>query len=151
MSNYNDFEATVARPSKSDFKSIKVVIDDNVYNFPFRGFNQFISAHTNTLKTIALSTLHAVVLVQTFRGANGENIIVQVICDEDAYDAASSEYRINTKDCEQRFRYFLEKTYGTSNYPKRDALISKAWEIGESPSFEEVEYEYSELVKVIIL
>jgi hypothetical protein len=63
---------------------------------------------------------------------------------------AKKAYREEAYHLEQEvFRADLENEFGTQNYPKRDALWTKAWKDAHSGGLQEVYFQYEELVNII--
>ena len=60
------------------------------------------------------------------------------------------EYHQRHKDVNNEFKAALEEEYGTKGNPKADKLWEKAWEMGHSNGFYEVEGCYDELSELII-
>ena len=150
MTDYSQFDPTVPYPNKDDFKTIKVIIDADIYDIPKGDVHEFAKKHSKLLGPITVAQFFAVKSVKSFKGAEGENIIVQAICDDVGYKLAQSNYRVSTNDGQDRFKLYLEEEHGTSKYAKKDALFQRAWADGHSSGFSAVDDAYYEFLVIIV-
>lgn len=62
---------------------------------------------------------------------------------------AKQDYWYETGKVDHEFKEALEKEYGTAGNPKAELLWCKAWEMGHSSGYSEVENYYLDLVELI--
>lgn len=67
----------------------------------------------------------------------------------DLFKADRKEYNRQVSDIEDRFRTALKQEYGTNGNPKESLLFEKAWGLGHSAGFSEVESFYGDLAPLI--
>lgn len=76
--------------------------------------------------------------------------VEEIVCDQAAYKEARDAYYDSVKEGERRFREYLEEEYGTKDNLKKGTLYAKAWDLGHSCGFSEVEHYYADLVDLIL-
>lgn len=151
MNEYDRFKPQLAFPERDAFKSYRVVIGDQIYKTLKKDFPEFVKSQGDIWGKINTDKLMSVTNVTELIGTNGIEIIIQPKFDEGGYRDAQKAYRDSTNDGIKAFKVYLEKEYGTTNYPKKDKVFQKAWEDCKSFGFNAVDDEYEELVELLAL
>lgn len=81
--------------------------------------------------------------------AQDQGYIVEKFEDRDLFKVAKEQSRSKTDEIEEQFKKELFILWEVSANPKRDLLFAKAWELGHSNGFGEVEHWFEELVELI--
>ena len=77
-----------------------------------------------------------------------KNCVEEKVLDEVSYSAHMKHYQEESIKLQNEFRKDLIVEYKMSHHPKADKLFNKAWDMGCSVGYEEVEYCFRDLVEL---
>jgi flagellar biosynthesis/type III secretory pathway protein FliH len=77
-----------------------------------------------------------------------KNCVEEKVLDEVSYNAHLKHYYEEQERLKNEFRQDLITEYNISNHPKANKIFNKAWELGYSNGYEEVEYFFQDLVEL---
>jgi hypothetical protein len=77
-----------------------------------------------------------------------KNCVEEKVLDEVSYAAHVKLYQEEAKRLQDEFKWDLINKYGLTNHPKVEKIFNKAWELGYSNGYEDVEFYFKDLVEL---
>lgn len=77
-----------------------------------------------------------------------KNCVEEKVLDEVSYNAHMKHYQEEVKRLQDEFREDLISEYNMTGHPRANKLFNKAWDMGCSIGYEEVEYCFRDLVEL---
>jgi len=77
-----------------------------------------------------------------------KNCVEEKVLDEVSYNAHLNHYYEEQDKLKNQFRKDLIAEYRMTNHPKANKIFDKAWELGHSKGYEEVEYYFCDFVEL---
>jgi hypothetical protein len=78
-----------------------------------------------------------------------KNCVEEKVLDEVSYNAHLKHYHEENKRLQDEFRRDLIEKYNIKGHPKANKIFNKAWDMGCSGGFQDVEYCFMDLVELI--
>jgi hypothetical protein len=75
--------------------------------------------------------------------------VEEKVLDEVSYSAHMKHYEEENKRLKDEFRRDLIAEYEMTNHPKANKIFDKAWELGRSSGYKEIEYYFQDLVSIV--